>query len=187
MAAGALLLALAQVVPALLRFVGKENEAQVAEKAVAIGEVLTGKQDAGEIVEALKVNPELAAKFQAMANELVLAELQEETKRLEAVNATMRAEYASGDPYVRRSRPTFLYVMAFTWGLQMLGLTVAVALYPERGAELIKAAGELTFMWSVALSMVGVYVKGRSDEKKAAAGQAAPSALESIASIVRRK
>ena len=181
------LLALGELVPALLRFLGKENQAQVADKVVAIGKTLTGTDDPAGIVAAVKANPELLAKFQQMANEVVIAEMHEETVRLAETNATMRAELASGDPYVRRARPTFLYVMALTWGLQALGLTAAIALKPEYGAKLIAALADLTTMWSVALAVVGVYVKTRSDDKKTAAGAPPPTALESITGVFARR
>lgn len=179
-------LALASLVPSVLRFFGKENEAQVADKVVAAGKSLTGKEEPGEISEALKANPELLAKFQQMANEIVIAEMQEETKRLAETNATMRAEISSGDPFVRRARPTFLYVMALTWGIQAIGLTAAIVWKPEVGAKLIGSLADLTAMWSVALAVVGVYVKTRSDDKKVAAGRPAPTTLESLTSILKR-
>jgi hypothetical protein len=179
--------ALAALVPSLLRFLGKDNEAAVADKVVEVGKALTGKEEPAAIAEALKANPELLAQFQRMATEVVIAEMNEETKRLAETNATMRAEIASNDPFVRRARPAFLYAMALTWTLQMIGLMVAIALNPQQGAALITAAAGLTAMWSVALAVVGVYVKGRSDEKKVAAGKDAPSMLESIADMVGRK
>ena len=182
----ALLLALAQLVPSLLHFAGKDNAAAVADKALAIGQQLTGRQQPDEVVAALKASPELLAKFQEMANALAIAELQEETKRLAEVNATMRAESVSGDAYVRRARPTFLYAMAFTWAAQTIGLMVALAWKPDYGVQLLGQAAGLTTMWSVALGVVGVYVKTRSDDKKTAAGKPAPTTLESLSSLFKR-
>lgn len=181
------LIALGAIAPMVLRFLGKDNEADVADKVVAIGKELTGQDDAAKIAEALKASPELAARFQQMANELVIAEMSEETKRLAEVNATMRAELASGDAFVRRCRPFFMYVMAVTWALQILGLSVAIVLEPGRAAPLINAVSDLTTMWSIALAVVGVYVKVRSDDKKTAVGAPAPTALESIAGVLGKR
>jgi len=104
--------------------------------------------------------------------------MQEETKRLEAVNETMRAESQSGDPFVRRARPALIWTMAVTWGIQMFCLSAAVLFYPEKAGALIKSIGELTSMWGIALGVIGVYFKARSDDKKTAAGVPAPSMFE---------
>ncbi len=44
--------------------------------------------------------------------------LEAETARLAEVNQTVRAEYGSQDPFVRRWQPLFGYMIALTWGLQ---------------------------------------------------------------------
>lgn len=180
-------LALAQLVPSLLRLKGKDAAAAVADEGIAVARRLTGKEEPDAALEVLRAKPELLAQFQAQINDVVIAELDAETRRLEAVNATMRAEAQSKDPFVRRARPMFLYVIGFTWALQTIGFFIAVVWKPQHAATILAAIGDLAFMWTIALSVVGVYVKVRSDDKKTAAGEAPPTALEAIANLVRRK
>ena len=70
-----------------------------------------------------------------------MAELSAETDQtwLEQVNRTIRAEAQSDDPYVRRMRPTFGYIMALTWAAQMGAIAYVVAVEPEKAAPVIAA------------------------------------------------
>jgi phosphoglycerate-specific signal transduction histidine kinase len=69
-----------------------------------------------------------------------------ETEKLREINASLRTEIESQDPYVRRMRPTFGYLMAFTWAAQMFAVAI----------------------WAVGLSVLGIYVYKRSEDKKLA-------------------
>lgn len=182
-----LLLALAQLAPSLLRIAGRDNAAALAEQGIGIARTLSGKEEPQDAFDVLRANPQLLAQFQQAMNDVVIAELEAVTRRLEAVNHTMRTEIESSDPYVRRARPTFLYIMAGTWAVQTLGLVLAIVLWPVEAPKILASIGELAFMWAIALSVIGVYVKVRSDDKKVAQGQEPPSALESIGNIFRRR
>lgn len=181
-----LLTLLGTVAPALLRFAGKENAAAVTERAAAAAQVLTGEAQPERAIDAIRANPELLARFQAMSNEIAIAEMEAETRRLEAQNATIRAEIQSSDPYVRRARPTFLYAIAITWSVQMVGFGAAVVLHPTEAPKILSALGDVAFMWAIALPVVGVYIKVRSDDKKTSSGMPAPSMLQSIAGMLGR-
>lgn len=186
MALPALLLAIAQLAPAVMRLAGKEGEAAVVEQGVSLAKKLTGQEDPDAALNALRANPELALRFQQSMNDVVVAELAAETERLKAVNETMRAEIQSGDPFVRRARPGFIWAMSVSWFLQMGAISVAMVATPQHTGTLITAASGLTGMWAVALAVIGVYFKARSDDKKLAAGESAPSMLESLGSLLKR-
>lgn len=89
---------------------------------------------------------------------------------LEQVNRTMRAEALSEDAYVRRMRPTFGYIMALTWAAQMGAIAYVVAVEPEKAAPVIAAVASLGTIWTVGLSVLGIYVYKRSGEKRQALG-----------------
>lgn len=89
---------------------------------------------------------------------------------IEQVNATMRVEAQSEDPYVRRMRPTFGYVMALTWAVLMGAVAWTVVMAPGEAAGVVASIGELSLMWSVGLSVLGVYVYKRSSDKARKAG-----------------
>lgn len=80
-------------------------------------------------------------------------------------NESLRAEIASNDPYVRRMRPTFGYMMAATWGAQMFALAYLIITDPAHVSDVLNAIESLSTLWVVALSVMGIYVYQRSAEK----------------------
>lgn len=82
------------------------------------------------------------------------------------INESLRAEIASQDLYVRRMRPTFGYIMAFTWAAQMLAIAFVILENPEQAGHIMRAMGDLDTIWTVGLSVLGIYVYKRSQEKK---------------------
>ncbi len=92
---------------------------------------------------------------------------QEELKTLiTEINQSLRAEVASSDPYVRRMRPTFGYIMAVTWAAQMLAVAFTILDNPAQAGEVINAMASLSAIWTVGLSVLGIYVYKRSQEKQ---------------------
>lgn len=85
---------------------------------------------------------------------------------LSEVNQSLRAETASTDAYVRRMRPTFGYIMAFTWAAQMLAIAFVIVETPEKAQTVMTAMSNLDTVWTVGLSVLGIYVYKRSQEKK---------------------
>lgn len=181
-----LLLELANLVPSLLHLAGKDGAANVVDQGVALAKKLTGQDDQDAALAAIKANPELLTKFQQSMNDVTIAELVAGTERLKATNETMRTEIQSGDWFVRRARPSFIWTMSVTWGIQMLAISWAIIANPDQAGPLITACAGLTSMWAVALAVIGVYFKARSDDKKTAAGKDAPSLLESAAALLKR-
>jgi len=97
-----------------------------------------------------------------------LAQLESEEIRasLSAINETIRKEIESQDKYVRRMRPTFGYLMAFTWAAQMFGIAYIIIFDTERAGEVMAAMGSLSAIWGIGLSILGIYVYKRSEDKK---------------------
>lgn len=62
---------------------------------------------------------------------------------IEQVNASLRTEVASNDAYVRRMRPTFGYIMAFTWAAQMLAIAFVIIESPEKANTVMAAMSDL--------------------------------------------
>jgi hypothetical protein len=87
---------------------------------------------------------------------------------LSEVNQSLRAEIVSQDKYVRRMRPTFGYIMAFTWAAQMLGVAYVIMFETAKSVQVLNAMGSLSAIWGVGLSVLGIYVYKRSEDKKTA-------------------
>ncbi len=85
---------------------------------------------------------------------------------LTQVNESLRREVASNDQYVRRMRPTFGYIMAMTWAAQMLSIAYTIIFDPERAGHVIHAMASLSTIWTVGLSVLGIYVYKRSQDKQ---------------------
>lgn len=164
--------------PRLAKWLGGDKAETVANQVVGLAQAVTGKDNAQAALAALQADPEKLIEFQRQAGELEVRLYEEETKRLQAVNETIRAEAASSDKYVRRWRPTFGYIMAATWALQIVGtvagLVYVVFTHPGNAADILTGIGEvngaMVAMWTVGLSVIGVSVWKRSDDKRVAAG-----------------
>jgi hypothetical protein len=108
-------------------------------------------------------------------------EARRHTDVLGEVNRTIRAEVASSDPYVRRMRPTFGYVVALSWAAQMGAVAYVIVQDPSAAGRVVGSLAELTTIWGVGLSVLGVYVYQRSAEKRGL-----PAAGNGLAALVRR-
>ena len=135
----------------------------------------------GQVEAAIAADPEAAIKLRRLeqehARQLTRMTLEAETARLAEVNRTMRAEYGSSDAFVRRWRPLFGYMIALTWGLQTCAIAFAMVVEPEYAAGIVNAVVALTPMWGVALSVLGINIVKRSQDKAVAAGVGQPSGL----------
>lgn len=180
-----IIMGLAQFVPTLVRWAKGDKAGAMADKALAVAQAVTGQSDANAALDALQKDPALALQFQQQANQLVIAELDAENKQIEAINTTMRTEAMSGDKYVARWRPTYGYAVTFTWTLQMIVfsfiLIYAVVAAPDNATTIINAVvamiSAFSMMWGVALSVLGVYVSKRSQDKQVSASQTPPPGL----------
>jgi len=146
------------------------------------------------VASVLQADPAVLTRIRELelthAAELQRMQIEAETARLSEINQTIRAEAASLDPYVRRWRPTYGYAAAFTWSVQMIGLMIIVGYVvveePTSASVVISALagllGPLMVLWGVALSILGVSIAKRSQDKQIAAGQQpAPGLLTMIA------
>jgi len=155
----------ASIVPGIVRWLGGDSAGDAAQKVVDVAQRVTGVAEPAAAVDALKADPAAALRFKELWFEHERALYEQETRRLQEVNQTIRTEAASGDAYVRRMRPTFGYAMAFTWLLQMLAVSYVVVFRPADAAAVLHGIAETTALWGIGLTVVGVYVYRRSSEK----------------------
>lgn len=120
-------------------------------------------------IRAGQISNEQVAEANRHAEKMAELQVQENAAGLTAINETIRAEVASQDMYVRRMRPTFGYLMAVTWAAQMLALAYIIVFETEKSVYVLNAMGSLSAIWAVGLSVLGIYVYKRSEEKKTAA------------------
>ena len=149
--------------PLLINFVS--SALQVIDNKAAKAAV-GALSDVGEVIKTGGISE--AQMIEANRHIETLAALKSEEIRsnIEAVNQSLRAEIASQDKYVRRMRPTFGYIMALTWAAQMLGIAYVMVFGPIRAGELLNAMSSLSAIWGIGLSVLGIYVYKRSEDKK---------------------
>lgn len=146
----------------------------VAESLKSIDTPVTkGAAEALEKVEAAitrgQITPEQMSEAHRHAEEMARMKIEENASSLSEVNQSLRTEVASQDPYVRRMRPTFGYLMAITWAAQMLGLAWVIVFETDKAGVVLHAMSSLSAIWAVGLSVLGIYVYKRSEEKKTGA------------------
>lgn len=186
-------LGLASVAPSLVRWLtGSDKAADIASQVVGVAQTLTGKAERADAVSALLADPAVRAQFIAAWKDIELGLYEAETRRLGEVNQTIRAEVASGDPFVRRARSSFLWAMSFAWIIE--GVTIGAAIVwvslwrpDQAGAVLagLKALMEATAEhWMYAMAVSGVAVWARTRDKQTAAQS--PGLLQSLRGMIGR-
>lgn len=118
-------------------------------------------------LKAGQISPEQLAEANRHTETLARMESDEVKASVEQVNQSLRTEIASNDAYVRRMRPTFGYLMAFTWAAQMFAIAYVIVFDTGRAGEVMAAMASLSAIWAVGLSVMGIYIYKRSGEKQA--------------------
>jgi len=86
-------LSLAEFVPSLIGwFTGDDKDAEKAKKVIAIAKSVTGMDTDGGALASLRGNPELALQLKTSVMQHQIAMAREESRQIESVNKTMRAE-----------------------------------------------------------------------------------------------
>lgn len=128
----------------------------------------TASKALGQVSEAIAsggISPEQLAEASRHTEKMAEMEIANYEASLSEVNQSLRTEVASSDCYVRRMRPTFGYLMALTWAAQMFGIAYVIIFDTDKAGVVMAAMGNLSAIWAVGLSVLGIYVYKRSDEK----------------------
>ena len=129
----------------------------------------TASEALGKVDEALAgglISDEQLIEAHRHAEAMATLRVAEVEARLHEVNETFRSEINSTDKYVRRMRPTFGYIMAMTWAAQMIGLAYIIVFETEKAGHILQGMASLSTIWGVGLSVLGIYVYKRSEDKK---------------------
>jgi hypothetical protein len=129
-----------------------------------------GLENVGSVIKNGGISFEQIAEANRHAEKIAEMELQQFQSEVAEVNESLRAEISSSDPYVRRMRPTFGYLLSITWAAQMLALAYVIVFETDKAGFVLQAMASLSAMWAFGLSVLGIYVYKRSEEKKSQAG-----------------
>lgn len=168
--------------PILTKVVGAALGRIDSPVAKAASDALT---TAGSAMDRREISPDQLREANRHIEEMAILESNETRTAIMQINETFRSEVRSEDAYVRRWRPTFGYAVALTWVMQVGALVYAIVRHPEQAGTIIAAMASLSFIWGIALSILGVSVVRRSRDKQLAAGHPPePSVLGALLSRV---
>lgn len=149
--------------PIIMRIIGEAlgqiNNPLAKTAAEALGNL-------NQAVDQGKLTQEEVTEANRHAEKMAELEFQNNQAELTEINTTMRQELASEDKYIRRMRPTFGYIMALSWFAQMLGIAYIIVFDTTKSVIVLNAMSSLSMIWTIGLSVLGIYVYKRSDEKK---------------------
>lgn len=167
-----------------------------------VGSIIAGvfgtEPEPGAVAEAIKRDPQAAVKLaeiQAqvetrkaeLAVEAVRAELAAQTAALAEVNSTMRSEMqaavAGAGMWRTGWRPAFGWVMAASFGWVMFAIGMLLISEPDKAGDAVQGVAAMGGIWTVGLSVLGVAVWRRSDDKAIAAD---PSKLGVLGAVAKR-
>jgi len=129
----------------------------------------TASDALNKVDEALRnggISQEQLQEVNRHAEIMARAKSEEYRETIAQVNESLRAEIASSDKYVRRMRPTFGYLMAITWAAQMLAIAYVITFKTAQAGVVLAAMSSLSAIWAVGLSVLGIYVYKRSEDKR---------------------
>lgn len=160
------------IVPAVLARVGVPVLMEVLSDVLrgsdhpAAGKAADALSDLDQIITAGVIPPEQIEDMNRHIEALAEIKSREIGENIAHVNQTIQAEISSQDQYVRRMRPTFGYLMALTWAAQMFGLAYVMIFRTSEAHLVLEAVESLSMIWTVGLSVLGIYVYKRSEDKK---------------------
>ncbi len=169
--------ALAKLVPGLVDLFKGEDDTPLAKKVINVAKVVTGLDEPADMLAAIATDPALLVQFKAQAAQLAIEELRAETEQLKTINETMRVEYASGNLFKSGWRPYIGWIFGTAFGLQMLAASAIIVFKPEQAKSVLEGLAALGMLWGVALTVLGVNINKRSQDKQAAAGIAPPMGI----------
>jgi hypothetical protein len=149
--------------PILIEFVARglgRLDHPVAQSAARALEEVEGALSNGLI------SPDQMAEANRHAEAMAEMNMKQYEQSLSEINQSLRAEIGSDDKFVRRMRPTFGYLMAATWAAQMFGLAYVIVFQTEKATYILEGMASLSTIWAVGLSVLGIYVYKRSEDKK---------------------
>ncbi|EKF9119070.1 hypothetical protein O1B25_000864 [Vibrio cholerae] len=163
---------------------------------VLIADALGVENTPDAIESELLRNPDALLKIKQMESDerIRLRELSYQQAEMESAerklviteqHKLMVAELNSDDAYVRRWRPTFGYAVCLAWTSLFFGIAGLMLFHPEFTEQAFTGAAKLTALFSVALTVLGLNIHKRSQDKQISAGITPAGVFGGIASALR--
>ena len=171
---------LAGIVPGIARWLAGDKAGDVAEQAVEAARRIAGVDDPDEALSRIRKDPELQIRLQQAMAPVIEAQYEAEARQIAEINATIRAELVSRSAFKSGWRPAFGWAVVMTWLMQMVSVSYVIVTDVTESVKLINAMASLSFMWSLALGVLGINISKRSQDKMVAAGERPQTLLGAI-------
>ena len=159
--------------------------------ATLIANALGASDNSPTAIEAaIHANPDSAA---------ILLELQERNRaaieqavlaadlaQFKELHQTIRAELSSDDRFKSYWRPAFGYAMVLTWTFTWLALCYVIMFETAKAQLVVNALANTTALWGVALTILGVQITKRTQDKQVIAGQTPKGIIEGLTGLIRK-
>lgn len=140
------------------------------------------------IEKAIMADPDAALRLKSLEDNnrtlLAQAAITSDLTMFEQTHQTIRAELATEDKFKSYWRPAFGYAMVLSWLMVWGGIMFTIFSDPANANLVINALSSTTVLWGVALSVLGVQIHKRSQDKQVAAGEKVNGFLGSVKSML---
>lgn len=185
---------LSSFVPMAAKWLGGDSAESVAKDVVDVAKHVTCIDDEHEAAAAIAKDPELQVKLQQAMNPLLIARLDNDTKQMAEINATMRAEVTSNSLYKSGWRPGFGWALLFTWTIQSIAIMAIIGYVVVKSPNdlggvltgISSILGPVSVMWGVALAILGININKRSQDKMVSTGMQPLGLLGQLTSVIKR-
>ena len=166
-----LALGAAKIIPSLIGLFKGKRASNVADQVLDVAKTLTGHEDPKTAMEQIEADPNLQIEFKRVMQPILIKEMEEETKQLQAVNETIQFELNNKSKFKSWWRPAFGWSVVITWFFQMMAISYVMVKHIDKAPALISAMASLSFMWGLALAALGINIHKRNQDKQVSAGQ----------------
>lgn len=146
----------------------------VGSAVTLVASALGANETPDAIEQAIKADPEAALKLRTVENNnrtaLEQAIIAADVAMFSEQHKTIRAELASEDKFKSYWRPAFGYALVLSWMMVWFGIAYLIFVHPTEVGEVVKALADTTVLWGIALSVLGVQIHKRSQDKQLTAG-----------------
>jgi hypothetical protein len=169
---------------------------------------LIGESSVDKMVEKIESDPESLKKIisyeknnsdeiRKLLIQKEIVDLQEKTKQSEIINETIQSEYNVNNKFKSYWRPLWGYCTAIAWVVQMISIFVVIifGVFTDNSnfSDIITSISSLfdalVVPWVLALGVLGINIKQRSNDKKTMSGNNTGdnnSILKRVTSIINR-
>jgi hypothetical protein len=138
--------------------------------------------------KAIMADPDAVLRLRSLEDNnrtlLSQASISADLSKFEQTHTTIRAELATDDKFKSYWRPAFGYAMVLSWLMVWGGIMYTIFNDPKNANLVINALSSTTVLWGVALSVLGVQISKRSQDKQVAAGASPSTLLNSVKSML---